>query len=47
VIGLLGLQIVIGGINWLLLAPVWTQILHLLVADLLWISVVLLSAESL
>jgi hypothetical protein len=30
-----------------LLAPVGTQLVHLLLADLLWISLVLLSAERL
>jgi len=29
----------------LLLAPVWMQIVHLLVADLLWIAFVLLGAQ--
>jgi len=30
-----------------LLAPVWMQIVHLLLADLLWISLVLLCASNL
>jgi heme A synthase len=42
-----GLQIGAGVLNLLLLAPVWMQILHLLLADLLWISVVLLAACTL
>jgi heme A synthase len=42
-----GLQIGAGVLNLLLLAPVWMQILHLLLADLLWISVVLLAACAL
>src|SRR5262249_13862164 len=37
-------QIGIGFLNVILLAPVWLQILHLLVADTLWISLVLASA---
>ena len=41
---LLGLQLLAGAANLLLLAPVWMQLLHLLIADLLWISLVLLSA---
>jgi len=41
---LLFTQIGIGLLNVLLLAPVWLQILHLLVADTLWISLVLASA---
>lgn len=41
---LLFTEIGIGLLNVLLLAPVWLQILHLLVADALWISLVLASA---
>lgn len=41
------LQIGLGIFNVLLLAPVWMQMLHLLVADALWISFVLLSASVL
>jgi cytochrome c oxidase assembly protein subunit 15 len=37
-------EIGIGMLNVLLLAPVWLQILHLLVADAIWISLVLASA---
>lgn len=44
--GLVGLQIILGVINVLLLAPVWMQIVHLLVADLLWITWVLLAPAS-
>jgi heme a synthase len=44
---LAGLQSAIGGLNVLLLAPVWLQLVHLLVADLLWIAVVLLAAATL
>ncbi|MGC9970631.1 MAG: COX15/CtaA family protein [Bryobacteraceae bacterium] len=36
-------QIVVGSVNIALLAPVWMQIVHLLVADLLWIALVLLA----
>jgi heme A synthase len=39
--------LVIGLINYLLHAPIWLQILHLLVADLTWISLVLLGAATL
>jgi cytochrome c oxidase assembly protein subunit 15 len=35
-----------GAINIALLAPVWMQLIHLLVADLLWIALVVLLAES-
>ena len=44
---LAGLQAALGGLNVLLLAPVWLQLVHLLVADLLWIAVVLLGAAVL
>ena len=40
-------QIALGIINVLLLAPVWLQILHLCVADLLWILLVIVSADLL
>lgn len=39
--GLFALQLVIGVINVLLLAPVWMQIIHLLFADVTWIYFVL------
>ena len=45
--GFLGAQIVAGVANLLLLAPVWMQIVHLLLADLVWISLVLLCAGTL
>jgi heme a synthase len=41
---LLFTQIAIGFLNVVLLAPVWLQIVHLLVADTIWISLVLASA---
>ena len=44
---LAGLQLIGGVINLLLLAPVWMQIVHLLVADLLWITFVMLGARVL
>lgn len=40
-------QIAIGIINVVLLAPVWLQIAHLCVGDLLWIVLVLVSADLL
>jgi heme A synthase len=40
-------QLAAGFINVMLLAPVWMQILHLLLADLLWIACVLLAARVL
>jgi heme A synthase len=39
-------QLSAGAINLLLLAPVWMQITHLLLADSLWIGLVLLAVES-
>jgi cytochrome c oxidase assembly protein subunit 15 len=44
VVGLLGLQFVLGVGDVLLLAPTWMQILHLLGADLYWISLVVVAA---
>ena len=37
-------QLVAGVVNVILLAPVWMQLLHLLLADALWITLVLLGA---
>jgi heme A synthase len=46
-VGLFGVQLVAGLVNVVLLAPIWLQQLHLLLADLIWIDVVLLAASSL
>ncbi|HUI57294.1 MAG TPA: COX15/CtaA family protein [Bryobacteraceae bacterium] len=40
------LQLLAGLVNLLLLAPVWMQLAHLLLADLLWISLVVLCAAG-
>ena len=40
-------QLVAGLINVLLLAPVWMQIVHLLLADGVWIILILLTASVL
>jgi heme A synthase len=40
-------QVLMGTVNVLLLAPVWLQVIHLLVADLLWIAFVRLGAAAL
>ncbi len=45
--GLLAAQLAAGVLNLFLLAPVWMQMLHLLLADSLWIAVVLLCATDL
>jgi heme A synthase len=42
VVGLVFAQVACGIFNWILLAPIWMQIVHLLIADLLWIALVLL-----
>jgi cytochrome c oxidase assembly protein subunit 15 len=39
-------QVCAGAINVVLLAPVWMQITHLLLADSLWIALVLLAVEA-
>ena len=44
---LLILQFSIGVLNVILLAPLWVQVFHLLTADLIWVTLVLLSAEVL
>jgi heme A synthase len=44
---ILATQLAAGVLNLLLLAPVWLQIFHLLLADLLWITLVLLCASLL
>jgi heme A synthase len=44
VLALVGTPLLAGVANLLLLAPVWMQIVHLLLADLLWISLVLFAA---
>jgi len=47
VVLLAAVQMLGGIVNVLLLAPVWMQMVHLLVADLLWIAFVLLGATAL
>ena len=44
--GLVLLQLCAGAVNIALLAPVWLQIIHLLLADLLWIALVILTAHA-
>jgi heme A synthase len=41
------LEWAVGIANVLLLAPIWLQLLHLLFADLVWITLVLLTARAL
>jgi heme A synthase len=45
--GLFLTQLLIGALNVALLAPVWIQLVHLLMADLVWIALVLLSGAVL
>jgi len=45
--GLVFLQMAAGAVNVMLLAPVWLQIVHLLLADLLWLSFLLTGASAL
>ena len=46
-IGLIGIQIAVGFINLGLLAPVYLQLIHLFLADLVWVIFVLLAATAL
>lgn len=46
-LALLGLQLLLGGADVLLLAPLTLQVLHLLGADLLWIALVVTAADLL
>jgi heme a synthase len=46
-VALAALQTVLGFVIVWLLAPVWMQLVHLLVADLLWITLVLATASVL
>jgi cytochrome c oxidase assembly protein subunit 15 len=47
VIGFVALQLAAGFANLILLAPVWMQLVHLLLADVVWIAFVLLAAAAL
>jgi heme A synthase len=40
------LQLGVGALNITLLAPIWMQLVHLLLADVVWISLVVLTLES-
>jgi cytochrome c oxidase assembly protein subunit 15/protoheme IX farnesyltransferase len=40
-------QFVLGAMNILLLTPLWTQLTHLLITDLLWVSLVIFSTSIL
>ena len=47
VVALAAVQVVVGFVNVWLLAPIWLQLTHLLIADLLWIALVVLAASAL
>ena len=47
IVALAIVQVLLGFVNVRLLAPVWLQLTHLLVADLLWIALVVLTASAL
>lgn len=47
VAALAAVQLLVGAVNVILLAPVWMQMVHLLLADLLWIAFVLMGAAIL
>jgi heme A synthase len=46
-IAVVAIQLVAGVVNVILLAPVWMQIVHLLLADVMWIAAILLAATAL
>lgn len=46
VLSLLLIQIAAGGLNIALLAPIWMQLLHLFIADLLWLATVVMVLET-
>lgn len=46
VLGITLFQLVVGAMNITLLTPIWTQLFHLFMADLLWIGLVLMVLES-
>ena len=47
VLGLIGVQLILGALDVLLLAPTWMQVLHLLGADLYWIALAVACATVL
>lgn len=46
-IALFGVQLAIGGMNVFLMAPLWMQLVHLLLALIIWMTMVLLTIEAL
>jgi heme A synthase len=46
-IGFVVVQIILGGLNLLLHAPVWMQLVHLFMADLVWVNLILFAVTLL
>ena len=46
-IGFVVVQMILGGLNLLLHAPVWMQLLHLFMADLVWVNLILFAVTLL
>ncbi|HEY3291290.1 MAG TPA: COX15/CtaA family protein, partial [Anaerolineae bacterium] len=42
---LVGTQLIAGVVNVSLLAPLWMQVVHLILADSLWIAIVIVTTE--
>lgn len=47
VVGLFAVQMAIGTVNVWLLAPVWLQLVHLLMSDIIWVALVIFASEAL
>ena len=45
-LALVAAQVLAGSLNLFLLAPIWMQMVHLLLADLVWIALVLFAART-
>jgi heme A synthase len=46
-LGVYGLQLFLGAVNVFLQAPVWMQLVHLLISDIIWILLVIFAAQRL
>jgi cytochrome c oxidase assembly protein subunit 15/protoheme IX farnesyltransferase len=47
VLAIVGAQFILGIVNVWLLAPIWMQLIHLFLADALWVALILLAAAAL
>jgi heme A synthase len=45
--GIYGIQLLVGAVNVVLKAPVAMQLIHLLISDMIWITLILLAANAL